>query len=157
MNIVEISSRLSVSEDFNPTISIFNIILFAVGTAYIKEASSLTTPTLIAIAVTCTVAILFVGLVLVFCRCKKNQTKKQQSKDYEMDSIRPTIVSQQNQAPPPYYPSTGMENKALEHSLDLALALEDQKSVYATQNGYGYHNPDLQSRQNIANGECKFL
>ncbi|KAK9729566.1 Immunoglobulin domain [Popillia japonica] len=123
------------------------------GTAYIKEASSLTTPTLIAIAVTCTVAILFVGLVLVFCRCKKNQTKKQQSKDYEMDSIRPTIVSQQNQAPPPYYPSTGMDNKALEHSLDLALAMEDQKSVYATQNGYGYHNPDIQSRQNINNGE----
>ncbi|KAJ8910183.1 hypothetical protein NQ315_004523 [Exocentrus adspersus] len=36
---------------------------------------------------------------------------------------------------------------------NLALAMEDQKSVYATQNGYGYHvaNPDIQSRQNINN------
>ena len=76
-----------------------------------------------------------------------------------MDSVRPTIIPQQNQAPPPYYPSTGMENKALEHSLDLALAMEDQKNVYATQNGYGYHvaNPDIQSRQNIANNDCKFI
>lgn len=51
-----------------------------------------------------------------------------------------------------------MENKALEHSLDLALAIEDQKSVYATQNGYGYHvvNPDMQSRQNINNSDCKY-
>ncbi|CAH2015543.1 unnamed protein product, partial [Acanthoscelides obtectus] len=122
------------------------------GYAHIREASALTTPTLIAIVVSCIVFLLFVGLLLVFCRCKRNQSKKsQQAKDYEMDSVRPTIVPQQNQAPPPYYPSTGMENKALEHSLDLALAMEDQKSVYATQNGYGYHvaNPDIQPRQNI--------
>ncbi|XP_071050518.1 cell adhesion molecule Dscam2 isoform X1 [Onthophagus taurus] len=126
-----------------------------IGTAYIKEASALGTPTVIAIIVTAIVAILFGVLVLMFCRCKKNQTKKAQSKDYESDSVRPTIVSSQNQAPPPYYPSTGMENKALDHNLDLALALEDQKSVYATQNGYGYHvgNPDIQSRPNINNGE----
>ena len=134
-----------------------NDLLFSVGPAYIKEASALATPTLIATVVSCIVFLLFVGLLLMFCRCKKNQTKKSQSKDYEMDSVRPTIVPQQNQAPPPYYPSTGMENKALEHSLDLALAMEDQKSVYATQNGYGYHvgNPDIQSRQNISNGDCK--
>ncbi|CAH2015545.1 unnamed protein product, partial [Acanthoscelides obtectus] len=100
------------------------------GYAHIREASALTTPTLIAIVVSCIVFLLFVGLLLVFCRCKRNQSKKsQQAKDYEMDSVRPTIVPQQNQAPPPYYPSTGMENKALEHSLDLALAMEDQKSV----------------------------
>ncbi|XP_023012158.2 hemicentin protein echinoid [Leptinotarsa decemlineata] len=124
------------------------------GYAHIREASALTTPTLIAIVVSCIVFLLFVGLFLVFCRCKKNQSKKsQQAKDYEMDSVRPTIVPQQNQAPPPYYPSSGMENKALEHSLDLALAMEDQKSVYATQNGYGYHvaNTDMQSRQNMNN------
>lgn len=75
-----------------------------------------------------------------------------------MDSVRPTIVpQQQNQAPPPYYPATGMENKALEHSLDLALSIEDQKSVYATQNGYGYHvaNPEMQGRPNMSNGDCK--
>lgn len=131
---------------------------FLVGPAYVKEAAALATPTLIAIVVSCIVFVLFVGLLLMFCRCKRNQSKKSEAKDYEMDSVRPTIVSQQNQAPPPYYPSTGMDNKALEHSLDLALALEDQKSaVYATQNGYGYHvsNNDLQSRQNINNTECK--
>lgn len=129
----------------------------SVGSAFIREASALATPTLIAIVVSCIVFILFVGLLLMFCRCKRNQTKKSQSKDYEMDSVRPTIVTQQNQAPPPYYPSTGMENKALEHSLDLTL-MDDQKNVYATQNGYGYHvaNPDLQSHQNISNGECKY-
>lgn len=132
-------------------------LVVSVGSAYIREASALATPTLIAIVVSCIVFILFVGLLLMFCRCKRNQTKKSQSKDYEMDSVRPTIVTQQNQAPPPYYPSTGMENKALEHSLDLTL-MDDQKNVYATQNGYGYHvaNPDLQSHQNIGNGECKF-
>ena len=129
------------------------------GSSYFREAPALATPTLIAIVVSCIVFVLFVGLLLIFCRCKRNQSKKSQSKDYEMDSVRPTIIPQQNQAPPPYYPSTGMENKALEHSLDLALAMEDQKNVYATQNGYGYHvaNPDIQSRQNIANNDCKFI
>lgn len=128
------------------------------GYTQLREASVLTTPTLIAIVVSCIVFLLFVGLLLIFCRCKRNQSKKSQAKDYEMDSVRPTIVPQQNQAPPPYYPSTGMDNKALEHSLDLALAMEDQKSVYATQNGYGYHvaNPDIQSRQNINNQDCKY-
>ncbi|XP_050509642.1 muscle M-line assembly protein unc-89 [Diabrotica virgifera virgifera] len=124
------------------------------GTGSIREASAMTTPTVIAIVVACIVLILFAGLLLVFCRCRKTESsKKAQSKDYEMDSVQPTIVPQQNQAPPPYYPSSGMDNKALEHSLDLALALEDQKSVYATQNGYGYHvaNADIQARQNINN------
>lgn len=128
------------------------------GSAYIREASVLATPTLIAIVISCIVFILFVGLLLLFCRCKRNQTKKSESKDYDTDSVRPTIVSQQNQAPPPYYPSSGMENKALEHSLDLALAMEDSKTaLYATQNGYGYHvpNPDSQ-RQNMNNGDCEY-
>lgn len=70
--------------------------------------------------------------------------------------MRPPI-SPQNQAPPPYYPSTGMENKALEHSMDLAL--EDSKNaVYATQGGYGYHvAPHAQGHpaQNMPNSECK--
>lgn len=127
------------------------------GYSHIHEASSLTTPTVVAIIVSCIVFLLFVGLLLVFCRCKRNQSKKHHSKDYEMDSVQPTIIPQQNQAPPPYYPSAGMDNKALEHSLELALAMEDQKSVYATQNGYGYHvsNADMQTRQNINNSECK--
>ncbi|CAD7079851.1 unnamed protein product [Hermetia illucens] len=109
--------------------------------SYIGEASAITTPTLIAIIVSCIVFALFVGLLLMFCRCKRKQTKKSAAaKDYEMDSMRPSIVAQQNQAPPPYYPASGLDNKALEHSMDLALTMEDQKSaVYATQNGYNYH------------------
>lgn len=132
---------------------------FAADDGHISEASALSTPTLVVIIVSCIVFLLFVGLLLVFCKCKRNQSKKSQAaKDYETDSVRPTIIPQQNQAPPPYYPSAGMENKALEHSLDLALAIEDQKSVYATQNGYGYHvvNPDIQSRQNINNSDCEY-
>lgn len=76
-----------------------------------------------------------------------------------MDSVRPSIVAQQNQAPPPYYPASGLENKALEHSMDLALSMEDQKSaVYATQNGYGYHpQSTLQvTGQHMPSTECKF-
>lgn len=97
----------------------------------------------------------------MFCRCKRNQTKKSaQAKDYEMDSVRPSIVAQQNQAPPPYYPGNGLENKALEHSMDLALAMEDQKqAVYASQNSYGYHpQQTLQvTNQHMPNGECKYF
>lgn len=90
----------------------------------------------------------------MFCRCKRKQTKKSvQAKDYEMDS-RPSIVAQQNQAPPPYYPASGLENKALEHSMDLALQMEDQKTpIYATQNGYGYH-PNVP--QHIPGNECTY-
>ncbi|XP_055680977.1 hemicentin-2-like isoform X1 [Lutzomyia longipalpis] len=118
-----------------------------IGPSYIEQQAAIATPTLIAIIVSCVVFALFVGLLLMFCRCKRNQSKKSAAaKDYEMDSVRPSIVAQQNQAPPPYYPASGLENKALEHSMDLALAMEDQKNaVYATQNGYGYHpNAGLQ-------------
>lgn len=112
-----------------------------IGMSYVKEASSLHIPTVIAIVVSCVVFLLFVGLLLMFCRCKKNQSKKSAAaKDYEMESVRPSIVAQQNQAPPPYYPASGLENKALANSMELALAMEDQKNaVYASQNGYGYH------------------
>jgi echinoid protein len=114
-------------------------------------------PTLVAIVVSCIVFALFIGLLLMFCRCKRKQTKKSvQAKDYEMDSVRPSIVAQQNQAPPPYYPASGLENKALEHSMDLALAMEDQKTaIYATQNGYGY-NSGLQVPSHNIPAECKY-
>lgn len=109
-----------------------------IGPSFVKEASAIATPTLIAIIVSCVVFILFVSLLLMFCRCKKNHNKKQQSKDYEMEtSVRPSIVQQ---PPPPYYPATGLENKALEHSMDLALDDPSKNPVYAQQNGYGYHN-----------------
>ncbi|XP_073949326.1 hemicentin protein echinoid isoform X2 [Choristoneura fumiferana] len=111
-----------------------------IGPPYIKEASALNTATLVAILISCLVFLLFLSLLFVFCRCKRNESKKETAKEYEMDSMRPSMVTPQNQAPPPYYPSSGMENKALEHSMDLALALDDSKSaVYASQSGYGYH------------------
>lgn len=76
-----------------------------------------------------------------------------------MDSVRPSIVAQQNQAPPPYYPASGLENKALEHSMDLAMTLEEQKQVvYATQNGYhgGYHpQHSVVTAQQIPTNDCK--
>lgn len=135
-------------------------LIFLVGTSYVKEASALPTPTVIAIIVSCIVFLILIGLLLMFCRCKKNQSKKTAAaKDYEMDSVRPSLVAQQNQAPPPYSAS-GLENKALEHSMDLALAMEDQKSaVYASHNGYGYHpNPGLQvPGHTIPGNECKFI
>lgn len=96
--------------------------------------------------------------MLMFCRCKRNQTKKgSQAKDYEMDSVRPTIVAQPNQAPPPYYTASGLENKALEHTMELALAMEEQKSIYAAQNGYTYqiNNSMPVSSHTIPGNECK--
>lgn len=133
----------------------FFLFVFAVGHSYIAEASAIATPTLIAIIVSCIVFALFVGLLLMFCRCKRRQTKKSsQAKDYEMDSVRPSIVAQPSQAPPPYYPNSGLENKALEHSMELQLAIDDQKAnVYATQNGYLYHHSV--NNQQIPNTECK--
>lgn len=131
---------------------------YIVGAAYIEKQAAIETPALIAIIVICIVLALVIGLLLMFCRCKRNQNQKSAAaKDYEMDSVRPSIVPQQNQAPPPYYPATsGLENKALEHSMDLALALEDQKNaVYGTQNGYGYHpNAGLQV-PGIPSNDCK--
>lgn len=75
--------------------------------------------------------------------------------------MSPTIASAQNQAPPPYYPSTGMENKALEHSMDLGLSLDDSKNtMYATQGGYAYHVPPHSMShpgQAMPNPDCKFI
>lgn len=65
--------------------------------------------------------------------------------------VRPSLVAgngQQTQAPPPYY----AENKALEHSLDHALAMEDSKSPAYAQPGYGYHQPN--HNINGENGKC---
>lgn len=127
------------------------------------------TPTLIAIVVSCIVFALFVGLLLLFCRCKRRRSKKgAQVKDYEMDSVRPSMAAQQSQAPPPYYPASGLENKALEHSMDLSMAAMDavdQKNggggsaVYGGPNGgYGYHAQQtlqVPGQQMHGNSDCK--
>ncbi|XP_012265796.1 hemicentin-1 isoform X3 [Athalia rosae] len=112
-----------------------------IGPSYIAQSGALATPTLIALVVSGAVFLLFAALLLLFCRCRRKHAAK--AKDYEMDSnaVRPSLVAgngQQTQAPPPYY----AENKALEHSLDLALALEDPKSPAYAQPGYGYHQPN---------------
>ncbi|XP_066903538.1 contactin-2 isoform X3 [Halyomorpha halys] len=109
-----------------------------IGPAFIKEASTIAMPTLVAIVVSCVIFILFSALAVVFCCCRKTQVKKATGKDYEMETstVHPSIVQQ---APPPYYPASGMENKALEHSMDLALDDNKQTAIYASQNSYGYH------------------
>ncbi|XP_072757325.1 contactin-2 isoform X2 [Anoplolepis gracilipes] len=109
--------------------------------SYIAQAGALATPTLIALIVSGAVFLLFAALLLLFCRCRRKHATK--AKDYEMDSnaVRPSLVAgngQQTQPPPPYY----AENKALEHSLDHALALEDSKTPAYSQSGYGYHQPN---------------
>lgn len=75
--------------------------------------------------------------------------------------MRPAKVTPQNQAPPPYYPSSGMENKALEHSMDMALSMDDSKTaVYATQGGYSYHVPphtQPHPGQTMPNSDCEYL
>jgi len=63
-------------------------VLCAVGPSYIKEASVLATPTLIAIVVSCIVFVLFLGLLFTFCRCKRHNNKKAGGKNYEMNSSK---------------------------------------------------------------------
>ena len=132
-----------------------------VGTSYIKETSARTTAAIVGIFVTTVVVLLFVGLLLLIYQCRRRPNKKDRSKDYEMDSMRPAKVTPQNQAPPPYYPSSGMENKALEHSMDMALSMDDSKTaVYATQGGYSYHVPphtQPHPGQTMPNSDCKYL
>ncbi|XP_014210326.1 hemicentin-1 isoform X2 [Copidosoma floridanum] len=111
-----------------------------IGPSYVAQAGAFASPTTIAFLVSGSVSVLFGALFFLFCRCRKRTTK---AKDYEMDSnaVRPSLVTangQQTQAPPPYY----AENKALEHSLDHALALEDSKTPAYGQSGYGYHQPN---------------
>ncbi|XP_043478843.1 hemicentin-1 isoform X2 [Leptopilina heterotoma] len=113
----------------------------AFGPPIIAQTGGLTTPTLVTLLVSGAVFLLFAALVLLFCRFRRKHATK--AKDYEMDSnaVRPSLVTgngQQSQAPPPYY----AENKALEHSLDHALALEDSKTPAYAQTGYGYHQPN---------------
>ncbi|XP_034950627.1 hemicentin-1 isoform X2 [Chelonus insularis] len=105
------------------------------------QAGALATPTLIALVVSGAVFLLFAALLLLFCRCRRKHAAK--AKDYEMDSntVRPSLVTgngQQTQAPPPYY----AENKALEHSLDRALAMEDSKTPAYAQPGYNWRQPN---------------
>nr|XP_029713722.1 hemicentin-2-like isoform X1 [Aedes albopictus] len=117
-----------------------------IGPSLITEASFVELPTLIAIVVSCIVAGLFAVLLLMFCRCKRKQSKESaKAKEYDIDSIHPSIVAQQNQAPPPYYSASSLENKALEHSMDLAM--DQNTALYASQQTYGYHQQNAMMPQ----------
>ncbi len=74
------------------------------------------------------VILLCFGLILMFCCCRKKKIVK---KDYEMG--RGT-----QDAPPPYYTNgNGMENKAMERSMDV---IEDTLKTFDQQNGYISYN-----------------
>ncbi|XP_023159256.1 neural cell adhesion molecule 1, partial [Ceratitis capitata] len=145
-----------------------------IGKSYMPETSTLTTSAVIAIIVSSIAFLLLVGLLLLFCHCRRVASKKNKAnansspaKEYDLDSGRPSIVAQTNQAPPPYYPTGSLDSKSLDsHAMELTLtAVQDsdeqlhqqqlqqqqqqqQKStaasvagmtVYGSQNGYGYH------------------
>ncbi|XP_013183075.2 hemicentin-2 [Amyelois transitella] len=124
-----------------------------IGQSYIKQTSAFLGPAGM-IPLVC-VIVIAIGLIVIVVtwRCRKLGDKNRESprKDYEMNVMNAAMSP--NQAPPPYYQSTGMENKALEHSMDLAL--EDSKNVYGGAD-YGYHGmPHVQghSGQNMTNTE----
>ncbi|XP_049302796.1 hemicentin-2 [Bactrocera dorsalis] len=140
-----------------------------IGKSYMPETSTLTTSAVIAIIVSSIAFLLLVGLLLLFCHCRRVASNKKKTntsspaKEYDLDSGRPSIVAQTNQAPPPYYPTGSLDSsKSLDsHAMELTLtAVQDneeqlhqqqqqqhQKSaatvagmtVYGSQNGYGYH------------------
>ncbi|XP_050086076.1 uncharacterized protein LOC126571536 [Anopheles aquasalis] len=131
----EIGCKIRVKLCLNPSHEYCGAYMDAeIGPALVQDSGIIPMPTQIAIAVLCAVFALFFGLMLFFLRCKRSQMKtSNQSKDYEMDTVRPSNLTQPSQAPPPYCRITpGLGNKALEHSIDLA-------SIYASHNGYGYN------------------
>lgn len=115
-----------------------------------SNATALAGPTIIAIVVLSVVGLLLIVLVVFFGRCKRKQT------DTKNDdaSLRPAALSpSQNQEPPPYYPASALHNKSMDHSLDMALAKENQKeALYGTQNDYVYYP---QPTHQLPDNECK--
>lgn len=103
---------------------------------------------------------LFLFMVL---RKRNNRNNKNGSKDFEMGSMKPSpIVTPQNKdQPPPYEHAAGMENKALEHSMDMGLGIDDSKNpMYSSQGGYSYHVPrqtPSHPGQPMPHNDCKFL
>ncbi|XP_025207397.1 hemicentin-2 isoform X2 [Melanaphis sacchari] len=107
-----------------------------IGANFVKEQQAMATPTLIALVISCAVFILFVALLFIFCRCKRKTAKKTTGKEYEMDSstVHPSIIH----GPPPYT-EPGLDNKALQQSVDLVHDVT-KNGVYGSQNDYNtYH------------------
>lgn len=66
-----------------------------------------------------------------------------------MCSVHPSIVQQ---PPPPYYSTPGLENKALEHSMDLVL---DDPAKNALYGGHAYSPYGNRTHPN--GNECKLF
>ncbi|XP_032515238.2 hemicentin-2 [Danaus plexippus] len=109
-----------------------------IGPSITKEAVALTTGTMIALIISCVLIVMGFILFGLYCRCKCKEKNKGSSKNYVVEAKRSPVDSPRNHPPPPYYPTTGMENKALESSMDVPSIMEDSK--YSSQ-PYGYHMP----------------
>lgn len=133
--------------------------LLPVGTSYASASASETikTYTIFASVAGAGLLLAFIAALVAYMACKRNAKRKCKRRD----SIKSQIRSPPSLAPPPYYSCSGLENKALENSMDIPLTKEDSKSaVYETQGGYGYHIarhvPPL-AGQNMTNSDCKSL
>lgn len=102
----------------------------AVSSVPAKAHISARVPYVIGGVVSGVVILLCVGLILMFCCCRKKKVVK---KDYEM--ARGTT-----DAPPPYY-TNGMENKAMERTIEDTLKNFDQQNGYISYNGL-HHPPN---------------
>ncbi|KAL4702686.1 hypothetical protein ACJJTC_018695 [Scirpophaga incertulas] len=131
-----------------------------IGVGYVHSSSNMMM-TLLTIIIVFVVLVVIIWLLFLYCRSKRNEAKKVRNKDHELDSMKSAMESMksQNQAPPPYtYATTGMENKALEHSMDLPLD-DSKNAVYAAQGGYAYRPPHVQGHpgQNIPSPEWGYV
>lgn len=126
-----------------------------------KEAYIVTMTSLIVSVMVTLVVVLMCLALFVVLRRRSNRNNKNGSKDFEMGSMKPSpIVTPQNKdQPPPYEHTAGMENKALEHSMDMGLGLDDSKNPMYSQGGYSYHVPrqaPSHPGQPMPHNDCKF-
>ncbi|CAH0692935.1 unnamed protein product, partial [Chilo suppressalis] len=130
-----------------------------IGPAYVKKEPDMLV-TILTTIIVFVVLIVVAWLLHLYCRSKRNAVKKVQD-NHELDSMKSAMESMksQNLAPPPYtYASTGMENKALEHSMDIPLPIDDSKNaVYASQGGYAYRTPHSQVHPGQNNPEWTYV
>lgn len=120
------------------------------------------TSLIVSVLVTLVVVLMCLSLFVVLRR-RNRRNNKNGSKDFEMGSMKPSpIVTPQNKdQPPPYEHTAGMENKALEHSMDMGLGIDDSKNpMYSSQGGYSYHVPrqtPSHPGQPMAHNDCKSI
>ncbi|XP_063822474.1 hemicentin-2 [Ostrinia nubilalis] len=133
-----------------------------IGPAYVRKEPDMLVAVMTSMIVF-VVLVVVIWLLFLYCRSKRMEMKKVRTKDHELDSMKSAMESMksQNQGPPPYsYPCAGMENKALEHSMDLPLPIDDSKdAVYSTQGGYAYRPSHAQVHhgQNIPTSDWPYM